>query len=153
MFIALFREAPPPPLFPILTQIKLTTSSQPISLRTTLILCSYLRLGLPSIFLRIRFGVYKSLSQSQRYFLQRPVNSSLVGTNFSVSTLLSNTLSLCSSLNMTHYVLVPPKTNSTSVFHVLYRSTECVQCHNLCNILWHVNFHNEELLALLPNIS
>jgi len=60
---------------------------------------------------QVVFGVqYKSLNSSLRSFLHSPVTSSLLGPNILLSTLLSNTLSLCSSLNMKDHVSHPYKT-------------------------------------------
>jgi len=55
----------------------------------------------------IMFGEYRSLSSSLRSFLQSPVTSPLLGTNILLNTLFSNTLSLCSSLNVTSQVSHP----------------------------------------------
>jgi hypothetical protein len=50
---------------------------------------------------RIIFGdEYRSLSSSLCSFLHSPVASSLLGPNIPLSTLFSNTLSLCSSLSV-----------------------------------------------------
>jgi hypothetical protein len=50
---------------------------------------------------RIKFGdEYRSLSSSLCSLLQSPVASSLLGPNILLSTLFSNTLSLCSSLSV-----------------------------------------------------
>jgi hypothetical protein len=52
------------------------------------------------LFTRIIFGdEYRSLSSSLCSLLHYPVASSLLGPNISLSTLFSNTLSLCSSLS------------------------------------------------------
>ena len=53
---------------------------------------------------------YRSLSSSLCSFLCSPVTSSLLGTNILLSTLFSNTLSLCSSLNVINQVLHSYKT-------------------------------------------
>ena len=50
---------------------------------------------------------YRSLSSSLCSFLHSPVTSSLLGPNILLSTLFSNTLSLCSSLNVSNQVSHP----------------------------------------------
>jgi hypothetical protein len=53
---------------------------------------------------------YKLWSSSLRSFLQSPVTSSLFGPNIHLSILFSNTLSLCSSLNVRDQVSHPYRT-------------------------------------------
>jgi len=53
---------------------------------------------------------YRSLSSSLCSFLHSPVTSSPLGPNFLLNTLFSNTLSLCSSLNVSDQVSHPFKT-------------------------------------------
>ena len=53
---------------------------------------------------------YRSLSSSLCSFLHSPVNPSLLGPNILLNTLFSNTLSLCSSLNVSDHVSHPYKT-------------------------------------------
>jgi hypothetical protein len=53
---------------------------------------------------------YKPCSSSLCSFLQPPVTSSLSGPNILLSTLFSNTLNLCSSLNVRDQVSHPYKT-------------------------------------------
>jgi hypothetical protein len=53
---------------------------------------------------------YKPCSSSVCSFLQPPVTSSLLGSNILLSTLFSNTLNLCSSLNVKDQVSHPYKT-------------------------------------------
>ena len=53
---------------------------------------------------------YRSLSSSLCNFLYSPVTPSLLGPNILLNTLLSNTLSLCSSLNASDQVSHPYKT-------------------------------------------
>ena len=60
----------------------------------------------------IIFGEYRSLSSSLCSFLQSPITSSLLGTNFLLNTLFSNTLSLCSSLNESDQISHPYVKNS-----------------------------------------
>jgi phosphate starvation-inducible membrane PsiE len=54
--------------------------------------------------------VYRSLSSSLCNFLHSPLTSSLLGPNIFLNTLFSNTLSLCSSLNVSDQVSHPYKT-------------------------------------------
>src|SRR5215510_700523 len=54
---------------------------------------------------------YRSFSSSLCNFLHSPVTSSLLGPNTLLSTLFSNTLSLCFSLNVSDQVSHPYKTN------------------------------------------
>jgi hypothetical protein len=58
-------------------------------------------------------------SHIARHYKNFPVISSFLGANVFLSTLVSNTLSLCPSLNATDHVSHPYKTNYSSVyFHV-----------------------------------
>ena len=58
--------------------------------------------------IRTIFGKkYRSLSSSLCNFLHSPVTSSLLGPNTLINTLFSNTLSLCSSLNVSDQVSHP----------------------------------------------
>ena len=61
---------------------------------------------------------YISLSSSSSSFLHSPVTSTLLGPNILLNTLFSNTLSLCSSLNVSDQVSHPYKT--TGKITVLY---------------------------------
>jgi len=61
---------------------------------------------------------YRSLSSSLCSFLHSPVTSSLLGSNILLSTLFSNTFSLCSSLNVSNQISYPYKTTGKIV--VLY---------------------------------
>jgi hypothetical protein len=66
---------------------------------------------------RIIFGdEYRSLSSSLCSLLHSPVTPSLLGPNIPLSTLLSNTLSLCSSLSVTDQVSHPYKTTTQLQF-------------------------------------
>jgi hypothetical protein len=63
---------------------------------------------------------YKSRSSSLCNFLHSPVTSSLFGQNIFPSTLFSNTLSLCSSLNVRDQVSHPYRTTGKiTVLHIL----------------------------------
>ena len=61
---------------------------------------------------------YRSLSSSLCNFLQSPVTPSLLGPNILLNTLFSNTLNLCSSLNVSDQVSHPYKTTGKII--VLY---------------------------------
>ena len=61
---------------------------------------------------------YRSLSSSLCSFLHSPVTSSLLGQNILLSTLFLNTLSLCSSINVSDQVSHPYKTTGKII--VLY---------------------------------
>jgi hypothetical protein len=63
---------------------------------------------------------YRSLSSSLCSLLHYPVASSLLGPNILLSTLLSNTLSLCSSLSVTDQVSHPYKTTGKII--VMYKT-------------------------------
>jgi hypothetical protein len=63
---------------------------------------------------------YKSRSSSLRNFLHSPVTSSLFGPNILLNTLFSNTLSLCSSLNVRDQVAHPYRTKGKiKDYHIL----------------------------------
>src|SRR5215510_407040 len=61
---------------------------------------------------------YRSFSSSLCNFLHSPVTSSLLGPNTLLNTLFSNTLSLCSSLNVSDQDSHPYKTTGTII--ILY---------------------------------
>src|SRR5215471_11719936 len=61
---------------------------------------------------------YRTFSSSLCNFLDSPVTSSLLGPNTLLNTLFSNTLSLCSSLNVSDQVSHPYKTTGRII--VLY---------------------------------
>jgi hypothetical protein len=110
---------------PILSQINPVQALPPNALRSVLILSSYLRLSLPSgllptgVLTKAPYAIlltpdhvmlldlitwifgeeYIPWSSSLRSFRQSPVTLSLLGPNLFLSTLFSNSLSLCSSLN------------------------------------------------------
>jgi len=63
---------------------------------------------------------HRSLSSSLCSFLHSPITSSLLGPNILLNTLFSNTLSLCSSLNVKDQVSHPYKTRGKII--VLYIS-------------------------------
>src|SRR5215468_10498431 len=73
------------------------------------------------LIIRIIFGdEYRSLSSSLCSLLHSPVASSLLGPNILLSTLFSNTLSLCSSLSVRDQVSHPYKTTGkTTVLYTL----------------------------------
>jgi hypothetical protein len=60
---------------------------------------------------KILGGQYRSLSSSLYSFVHSLVTSSLLGPNILLNTLISNTLGLCSSLNVSDHVSRPYKTN------------------------------------------
>jgi hypothetical protein len=105
--------------------------SHSISLRFILILSTHLRLGLPSgIF---PYGIPTNILHA---FLcphscympcpshpQPPVTSSLFGPNILLSTLFSNTCSLCSSLNVRDQVLHPYRITGKSIVLYMLRIT------------------------------
>jgi hypothetical protein len=63
---------------------------------------------------------HKLWSSSFGSFLHSPITSSLFGLNIFISTLFSNTLSLCSSLNERYQVLHPYNTTGKSIaFYIL----------------------------------
>jgi hypothetical protein len=59
---------------------------------------------------------YRSLSSSLCSFLHSLVTSYLLGPNILLSTLCSNTLSLCSSLSVSNQVSHPHKTTNKIIF-------------------------------------
>jgi hypothetical protein len=75
---------------------------------------------------------YKPCSSSLCSFLQPPVTSSLLGPNIFLSTLFSNTLNLCSSLDVRDKVIVITSCKSKKMFsrvsHFSFLNcwTECV---------------------------
>jgi hypothetical protein len=78
------------------------------------------RLILLDLITRIIFGdEYRSLSSSLRSPLHSPLTSSLLGQNILVSTLFSNTLSLCSFLSVRNQVSHPYKKETGKII-VLY---------------------------------
>jgi len=81
---------------------------------------------------------YRSVSSSLCSFLHSPVTSSLLGPNILLNTLFSNTLSLCSSLNVSDQVSHPYKTNDKII--VLY---------NIFNFVKYTHDRNLPLLHTL----
>jgi hypothetical protein len=71
--------------------------------------------------IRIQFGVeYRAQSSSLCSLLHSPVTSSLLGPNILLSTLISKTLSLRYSLNVTDHISHPYKTTGKMiVLHIL----------------------------------
>jgi hypothetical protein len=72
------------------------------------------------IILMILGEEYKLWSSSLCIFLQPPVTSSLFGPNILLNTLFSNTLSLCSSLNVRDQVAHPYRTTGKNSFVHVY---------------------------------
>jgi len=83
---------------------------------------------------------YQSYSPSPCSFLQSPFTSSLLPPNIALSTQLSNTLSLCSSLNVRHQISHPHKTAGK------------IKSHSLCCFAW-VQCNKYHLSAELLNID
>ena len=91
-----FLQVSPPVLYtPLFSRIRATCPAHPI---------------LDFITRTILGEEYRSLSSSLCSFLHAPVTSSLLGQNILFSTLFSNTLSLCSSFNVSDQVSHPYKT-------------------------------------------
>jgi len=59
---------------------------------------------------------YRLLSSSLCSFLHPPATSSLLGPNILLSTLFSDTLNSCASLNVSYQVLYPYKTTGKIIF-------------------------------------
>ena len=76
---------------------------------------------------------YRSLSSALYSFLQSPATLTLLGPNILLSTLLSNTLSLYSSLNVRDQVSHPYKT--TGKIPVLY-----ISIFNFCIAKWKTKY-------------
>ena len=78
---------------------------------------------------------YRSLSSSLCNFLHSPVTPSLLAPNILLNTLFSNTLSLCSSLNVSDQVLHPYKTTGKIIVLYIFPHTfqycpHKIQCYN-----------------------
>jgi hypothetical protein len=68
-------------------------------------------------------------------FLQTPLTSHLLNTNILLSTLFSNTISLCSSLNVRDEVLHPYRnTGKITVLHILKSTLSGSQSVLICNL-------------------
>lgn len=89
---------------------------------------------------------HKSWSPSLCYFLQSPMTSSFLDPNIFLSTLYSNTLSLCSSLNMRNQVSQPYKKQANLFVLILIYIF-------LASIWEDRTFWNEWPQALLLNIN
>jgi len=83
---------------------------------------------------------YRSLSSSLCSFLYSPVTSSLLGPNILLSTLFSNTLSLCSFLNVSDQVKHPYKTRGKII--VLY-----IQSLNFRIANWKSKLHTVTVIS------
>jgi hypothetical protein len=89
---------------------------------------------------RITFGDYGSWSSSLCSFLYSPITSSLVVTNILLSTLLPNTISLRSSLNVSDQVSHPYKTTrSTKPMQLFWFRTILVNNLLLFTIQLHIS--------------
>jgi hypothetical protein len=83
---------------------------------------------------RIIFGdEYRSLSSSLCSLLHSPVTPSLLGPNIPLSTLFSNTLSLCSSLSVRDQVSHPYKTTG-KIIVVGYNTANWIKMHGEYNV-------------------
>jgi uncharacterized membrane protein len=80
---------------------------------------------------------YKPCSSSLCGFLQPPVTSSLIGPNILLSTLFSNTLNLCSSLNVRDQVSHPYKTTGKIIILLILNYGEVVKIDNLQQCVTH----------------
>jgi hypothetical protein len=102
--------------FPIKTLYTFLTSSMRATCRAQLILLDF-------IYLIICGEEYKIWSSSLYNFQHSPVISSLLGPNILLRTLFSNTLSLCSSLNVRDQISDPYKTTSRIMFFYILTFT------------------------------
>ena len=100
---------------------------------------------------------YRSLSSSLCNFLYSPVTPSLLGPNIFLNTLFSNTLSLCSSLNVSDQVSSPYKTTDT----LLLIKYQIDRTSNILNFIimniyfffsfWTISLSPDEFLVVLQN--
>ena len=92
---------------------------------------------------KIPDGEYRSLSSSLFIFFHSSLTSSLLDPNILLNTLFSNTLSLCSSLNVSHQVSHPYKTTEYKIIVL------CILLHLfLDSNLWDKRFCR--MIANLP---
>ena len=98
------------------------------SLFTTLL--SPVHTTYPAHHIIVHLKIRKSLSISMCSLLQFPVNSPSLCPHIFLSTVFSNTLSLCSPLSMRQQVSHVGKSNRPN-YGSVYRESLCLQCHSV----------------------